>query len=160
MLAVSGRPSSWEPLLFFHVLAALILLGGMVTVTLASMLAPRRPRAGEFALLKRVAYRTSLFVVLPGFVLLVVFGELLRAEEDAGGAWLDVAYPVTYLGLLAGGGLAWLSRRGALQAERLAQGSGIGELRSLLATRAANVLAPLVLAALVAVLWLMAAKPA
>lgn len=153
LVAVLGRPSSWNWLLLAHMAAAFFLVGGVLVVTLAGLAASRSRPTSEIALLRRVAYRANLILVLPGFIAVVALGQGLVAKEDSKGTWLDVAYPVTYLSALLGGVvLTLLQRRAMRQAEA-------GQVDGSRSGRLATALGPLVLAALFVIIWVMATKP-
>jgi hypothetical protein len=104
------RPASWEWLLFFHLVFALLLFGGFLTVLLASALARSRGDPAESALLGKVARRALLLVVWPALVGTIALGEALAGTEDARGGWLDASRGLTYAGGLLGAGLlTWLT---------------------------------------------------
>ncbi len=131
-------------LLFFHVLAAMTLVGGVLTAAIAG-LAARRRDARQAELLRGLALRSLGLVALPATIATIALGEGLRAKEDAKGTWLDVAYPLTYIGVLLGGiALTLLAWRGRNRPR---------------AARAADALGLVILAVLAAVLFLMTGKP-
>jgi len=76
MIAVL-RPDSWNWLLLFHLLAASALVGGVLTVVLVSLAAGRKAWPEQVPLLRAIAFRTNLVVVLPAFIAVHVFGDLL-----------------------------------------------------------------------------------
>jgi len=130
------RPESWEWLLFFHLLFALLLFGGVLAVLLATGLA----RRGEAALLGAVARRAVLLVVWPALAGTIALGEALAATEDARGGWLDASRGLTYAGGIVGAGLlTWLTGTRP--------------------RRAAPPLAGALLAVLLVAIFLMTAKP-
>lgn len=131
-------------LLFFHVLLATALLGGILVAVVAS-LGARRSRGEVAAGLRRLAFWFSLLAVAAA-ILTIGLGEALQAKEDIDASWLDASYGLAYFGLLLGGvALATLSRL-ALTRERLsAAAAGLGLFMAGVA---------------LAVAFLMAAKPA
>lgn len=131
-------------LLFFHVLLATALLGGILAAAVAS-LGARRSRGEVAAGLRRLAFWFSLLAVAAA-ILTIGLGEALQAKEDIDASWLDASYGLAYFGLLLGGvALATLSRL-ALTRERLsAAAAGLGLFMAGVA---------------LAVAFLMAAKPA
>ena len=105
-------------------------------------------------LLRAIAFRTNLVLVFPAFILVHVFGALLADREypgDSAPGWLDGAFAITTIATIAVlvllGLQFWVLRR--VRAGRL------GGWQAGLATY----LAPVVLAAMVVVLVLMAGKP-
>jgi len=71
------RPNDWNWLLMFHLLAAFMLVGGVLTVVLTSLAAGRSTDPEHVPLLRAIAFRTNLVVVLPGFIAVLVFGTVL-----------------------------------------------------------------------------------
>jgi hypothetical protein len=143
------RPDSLNLPLFLHLVGAVVLVGGLLSVTLLLAGALRRPPAG--ALLLRVAFRAQLATVLPGWILMRAAGQWLSSREDPGSpTWLDVGSGIADGGLvvlLLIAVLCWLASRrpDAPAAPRI--------------TRAAAALAPLYLVALAVAVWAMSAKP-
>ena len=156
MLAIL-RPDDWEWLLLVHLLGVFLLVAGMVAVVVATALDRGTRRGSEVALLRRIAFRTLLGAVLPGFVAMRVAGQWLESKEEGelftgDPAWIGIGYIVSDVGvlvLIALIVLAWLGFRGA------ARGN---EPRSWPA-RAVLVLASVYLAALVVATWAMTTKP-
>lgn len=147
------RPASWEWLLFLHLVAALLLFSGALVVTVTALAAARR-MAGDGALLQRVGYWTLIAAVWPGLLGTIAAGEGLAARESARGDWLDAGRALTFAtGILGSAALTWLARRSRL---RLALR---GEAEGGLGTRSASLVAPALLSVLVAVAYLMTAKP-
>jgi hypothetical protein len=141
------RPDSWDLPLFLHVLGATVLFGGVAAVAIIGI-AARRAAVDRSPILRRIAFRTLLFVVLPAFILnrvaaqWIVSKEYPHHEPD----WVGVGYAVTEPGavvLLALIVVAFLAmRRGR---------------RGL--TTAIPVLAGVYLAALAVAMFAMTAKP-
>ena len=141
------RPDSWNLPLFLHVLGAMILFGGTATVAILGFGA-RRHRE-HAALLARVALRTCLFAVVPGWILMRVGAGWIVSKEfpDDTPGWVDVGFIVSEPGaliLIALSILAWVSMRR----------QGIGR-----AALAVPVLAGIYLVALAVAWWAMSAKP-
>jgi hypothetical protein len=90
------RPDSWNLPLFLHVLGAVVLVGG---ITAAAMAAGRSQAS---PLLRRVAFRTLLTLVLPAWLLMRIAGEWVNSREDVPGdpTWLGIGYLVGDAGLL------------------------------------------------------------
>jgi hypothetical protein len=144
-----------EWLLFLHVLAAMTLVGGVLTVTVVSLAAARRAWPGQVPLLRAIAFRTNLLVVLPAFVAVHVLGDALAHREFKHGEpdWLDVGFTVTDVDLIVGGVLLTVLQLWVLRRTRARRNAGWPE-------RLATYVPGAVLAALVAVIVLMAGKPA
>jgi hypothetical protein len=142
-----------DGLLFAHILSAMILFGGVLTVVVVSVAAQQRAWPAQMPLLRALAFRTNLLVVLPGFVAVHVFGDLLANREYKYGQpdWLDIGFAITDAELIVGGLLTvlqfWVLRR--------TRGGEPGGWQASLAT----VLPWIVLAGLVAVIVLMTGKP-
>jgi hypothetical protein len=66
MLAIFGRPETWNWLLMFHVLTAFVLVGASLVVTSASLMAARSADQNLVTMLRGVAFRTNLVLVLLG----------------------------------------------------------------------------------------------
>ncbi|MDQ4081545.1 MAG: hypothetical protein M3123_01445 [Actinomycetota bacterium] len=157
MVVFRIRAFDLELPVFFHVLGAMVLVGGMIAVVVALALAWRRTDDRESAALVRFAFRSLLFAVLPGFVVMRAaaqwaFGEMFPGvgfgeEPD----WVGVGYVVADPGsvvLVATIVLTWLAAR------RASRGEASGRL-----VPVAAVLATLLLAAYLAVTFAMTAKP-
>jgi hypothetical protein len=147
----AGSPDSWNWLLLGHLLSAMLLVAGVITVMLASLAASRVP--GQVVPLRSVAFWTNLTIVLPSFVGAYVFGGVLADKEyEEDPHWLEIAFRITDVALVLGGvGLTvllwWVRKRARV-------GTTGGWPASL-----AQAAAPVLLAALVAVIVLMAGKP-
>lgn len=120
-------------LLFFHVLVAMLAVGGLIAAAATA-------RFGAWDLARRAAA-----AALAGIIVAIALGEGLAADENASGSWLDVSRGLTVFGLLLGGaGLAVLS--------------GLARTRPRLRIPVAATAALLVVVAL-ATVFVMAAKP-
>lgn len=147
------RSGPWEWALLFHVLGALLLVGGMVLVAFTALATGRSAQPAALVL-RRLAFRVLVLVVIPSFVLMRVTAEWVRSEDafpdDTG--WIGIGNVVSDAGLpvlLALTSLAWLSAR------RAASGRETGTL----VARASAVLGPLYLLALLVAVWAMTTKP-
>jgi hypothetical protein len=145
MLA-SVRPGAWNLPLFVHVLGAMVLFGGTLTVAALGWAAERRPQR---ELLARAAFRTLLAVVLPAWIAMRAAGQWTYSREDLSGnpGWvmtgIIVAEPGLVLLLVATGLAYWAVRR---------RGAGWQP-------RAVAALASLYLVALAVAWWVMSTKP-
>ena len=149
-------PGRSDYLLFVHVAAAFLFFGAAITVTAAGVGATRARRAGEAAVLARLAHRVNLLLLWPSLVILVGAGAQLASKEDVyARGWLHFGVALTVLVAVLGGGLAgWLNRRRLLVAAAADPSDELdpqGPVLTLLGT--------LSLVLLVVVLWLMTAKP-
>jgi hypothetical protein len=148
------RPDDWNWLLMFHLLAAFTLVGGVLTVVLTSLAAGRSTDPEHVPLLRAIAFRTNLVVVLPAFIAVQAFGDVLSNREYHGHEpdWLSIGFLLTDIALIVGGVLLTLLQFWVLRRVRA------GELGGWPAELATYVPA-LVLATLVTVIVLMAGKP-
>lgn len=149
MLAVV-RPDAWNLPLFVHVAGAMVLVGALVAVAAALLVAWR----GDTAALTRVGYRTLLLVGLPAYVVMRIGAEWIASKEDVDddAAWIGVGYLTADLGLLV---LVVTTILVGLAARRLRRAAGG---RSVLG-RVAAVLTLVLVAAYVVAVWAMTAKP-
>jgi hypothetical protein len=144
-----------DGLLFAHILSAMILFGGVLAVVTVSAAAQQRAWPDQIPLLRALAFRTNLLIVLPGFVAVHVFGDLLANREFKHGQpdWLDIGFAITDVDLIVGGVLLTLLQFWVLRRTRAGEPGGWP-------ASLATVLPWIVLAALVAAIVLMAGKPA
>ncbi len=148
------RPDDWNWLLLFHLAFAFALVGGLIVVAMVSVAASRRARPEQVPLLRGIAFRTNLFVVLPGFIAVHVLGGLLADREypHADPDWLSAAFAITDAALIVGGVLLTALQLWVLRRARASSWGGWPE-------AVATYLPIVVIAALVAVTVLMAGKP-
>lgn len=113
----SVRESSLDFPLFLHVLGAILLFGAVMSSAVLDYASLRRalPTA---ALLRRLAFRTTLIVVWPSYIVMRVGAEWIRSKEFPNGApepdWVGVGYMTADLGVLVLAALtvcAWLASR-------------------------------------------------
>jgi hypothetical protein len=90
------RPDSWNLPLFLHVLGATILTGAVAAMAIAAS------RSGSSLLLRQIAFRTVVFLVIPAWILMRVAGEWTNSREDIPGdpGWLGTGYIVSDAGVL------------------------------------------------------------
>ena len=140
------RPSDWELPLFLHVLGAMVLVGSVV-LTLLFLLSAARGHGDAL----RIALRSMLFGVLPGYLVMRISAEWIADKEgltDADLAWIGIGYGVADVGLLmliVAAVAAWLARRRG--------GTGIG-------VQVAIFFIGLLLVADLVAIWAMTTKPA
>lgn len=143
MVALVGRPESWNFPLFLHVLGAIALVGA-VAATLVLALSSQR-----WSWLRPIMLRTMLLVVIPAWLLMRLPGqwEDSRSSIGDGEGWLDVGYIVGDAGvlfLLLTSIVAWIGSRW-----RASRWPGL----------TVAVLAVIYLAALFVAMFAMSAKP-
>ena len=147
------RPDDWNVALFLHVFGAMLLVGTLFAVALATVLAWRRP--DDAVGLTRFSLLTLLMGVLPAYILMRVGAQWTVSKEhipdNADLTWLGIGY-----GTADGGALLILISLilGAVGLRKLRNGtSGVGF------GRAVGVICILLLAAYVVAVWAMTAKP-
>jgi hypothetical protein len=99
----SLRPDSWDFPLFLHVLGSILLFGGLASAIV--LVAASLPRPVPTAhLLRRLGFRTMLFVVWPSFIMMRLSAEWIRSKEFPSGAaepdWVGVGYIVGDSGVI------------------------------------------------------------
>jgi hypothetical protein len=143
------RPDATSFALLVHVAGAMVLVGALVTASAMAIAGWR----DEAALLRRLSYRTLLFVALPGYIVMRVAAEWVYSKE----------YPDTYqptwidIGRITadGGGLLLLIALilGGIGLRKSRNGGGGGLLK------ASTAIATLLVAVYVVTVWAMGAKP-
>ena len=138
--------------LFLHVFGAMLLVGTLFAVALATVLGWRRPE--DAVGLARFGLRTLLIGVLPAYIVMRVGAQWTESEsnfpDDFEPAWLDIGYITADAGAL----LILISVvLSALGLRKLRDGSGIGF------GRAVGVISILLVTAYVVAVWAMTAKP-
>jgi hypothetical protein len=141
------RPSSWSLPLFLHVLGATVLFGATLVVAVLAIAALRQRESAP--LLSRLAFRSTLGLVVPAWILMRVGAQLIVDKEFPKNApgWVDVGFAVSEPGLVVLLALAILA---GLAARRGGTGRAAG---------AVAVLAPIYLVALGVAWFAMSAKP-
>ena len=149
------RPDSVNFPLFLHVFGAMLLVGTLFAVALATLLGRSRP--DDAVGLTRFSLKTLLIGVLPAYILMRIGAQWIYSKEGWDDVpdkfrpgWLDIGVIIGDLGglillvsLLAGG----------VGVYRLREGKGSGLLKVTL------VLSLVLLAAYVVAVWAMAGKP-
>ena len=146
------RPDDVNLPLFLHVLGAMLLVGTLFAVALATVIGWRRP--DDAAGLTRFSLRTLLLGILPSYILMRIGAQWTEAEQDFPDdfepAWLGIGYITADIGALLIIVSIVLS---VLGLRRLQRGSGVGF------GRAVGVICILLLAAYLVAVWAMTAKP-
>lgn len=155
MTLAAIRPSDVEFPLFVHVFGAMVLIGTLLVVATALLLAWRRTEPGEVTALTRFGLRWLLIGVLPSFVVMRIGAQWTESASDYPESfepsWLEIGFITADLGavlilisiVLAAVGL-WRLRK---------QASGV------VFGRIVGVVTVLLLAAYLVAMWAMTAKP-
>jgi len=141
------RPDSWNLPLLLHIVGAAVMFGAVAAAVVSTLVADR---VAEPDFMRRLAFRSLLFVGLPAYIVMRIGAQWLYSKgfddlpEDP--AWLSIGWIVADLGLvvfviaLILAGIASWKRK-----------SGLG--------KAAGLLGALLLVAMVVAVWAMGAKP-
>jgi hypothetical protein len=146
------RPDSWNVLLFFHVAGAMATLALLILSVYALRSATVR---GDHPA-TRFAFRLLWRGVLPAFLVMRVFAQLIADEEklaDSEAAWIGIGYMSTDAGLLfliIALVLTGLAARKAKAGAAVAGAAGL---------KVATALSGVLIAAYVVAIWAMTAKP-
>ena len=137
-------------------LGATVLVGGLVAVLSALAVAWWR-EGPDAAFVTRLAYRSFLLAVVPGYVLMRIGAQWTYSREFGDNVtdpdWVNIGYIAADLGgvlLLAAGVLAGLAVRSARRGDRGRPG---------LPGRAATVIVAVMIVAYLVAVWAMTAKP-
>lgn len=133
--------------LFVHILAAFVMVGGLVTAA-AYLFGARRDGSLE---LTRAGFRTLLIAALPAFIATRLSAQWIVSEEgleDAELAWLDVGFITTDVGLLV------------LVGATVAAGLAVRRAEGVRGVALAAWLVAALIAVYAVVIWMMATKPA
>lgn len=76
------RPDSWNPVLFLHLLGAMVLVGVLVAGAVALLASPRHEHSAR---LRQHAFRSLLVAGLPAYIAMLVTGEWLTSKQGLGG---------------------------------------------------------------------------
>jgi hypothetical protein len=93
------RPDDVNLALTFHVLGAMVMLGGLVTAATAGVTGWR----AEPGTLSRLTYKTLLLVAFPGFVVMRIAAQWVYEEENIGAGgedptWVGIGYVTSDVG--------------------------------------------------------------
>ena len=138
--------------LFVHVLGAMLLVGALFAIALATLIGWRRP--DDAAGLTRFSLRTLLIGVVPSYILMRVGAQWTEAEanfpEGFEPDWLTIGYITADAGallIIISGTLSGIGLR------KLRRGSGVGFGRTV------GVISIVLLVAYLVAVWAMTAKP-
>ncbi|MGZ8783168.1 MAG: hypothetical protein ACXWZB_06690 [Gaiellaceae bacterium] len=147
------RPDSVNLPLLLHVLGAMLLVGALFAVALATYLGRSPDRAPGLA---RFGLKTLLIGVLPSYVLMRIGAQWTEAEQDYPDdfdpAWVGIGYITADIGAL----LILISTVLAAIGLRRSRGDANGGVRF---ARIVGVISVLLLAAYLVAVWAMTAKP-
>jgi hypothetical protein len=148
------RPTDWNWLLFGHLATAFLLVGGLILMTVVSIAAERTASSDQVPLLRALAFRVNLLLVVPMLVAIHIFGAILsdREYDSSEPGWLGAGFAITSVATIVAVVLVFLQ---FWVVRRVRRGATAGW-----PAVAATYLAPLLLAAMVVVIVLMAGKPA
>ena len=151
-LLAAIRPDEVNLPLFLHVLGAMLLVGTLFAVAVATVIGWRRPEEAVGS--TRFGLRTLLIGVLPSYVLMRIGAQWTEAEQnypdDFEPAWIGIGYITADAGAL----LILISIvLAVIGLRRLRSGTGLG------LGRAVGVVSILLLAAYIVAVWAMTAKP-
>jgi hypothetical protein len=152
-LIAAIRPDDWNLPLFLHVLGAMTLVGALVLVVVSLASA----RGSDSAAALRLAYRSLLLGVIPGWIVMRASAQWIASKEglddlDEPPAWVDIGFITsepTFLLLIVATVCAGIAARRARQG-----GRSFGGLNT-----AALVLVAISLLAYVVAIWAMSTRP-
>jgi hypothetical protein len=153
------RPDDWSLALFFHVLGAMVMVGGLV-LALVYLVAAFR---GDSAPALRRGFLSLLYAAIPGFIVMRVGAEWIYAKEGLDDLpsdpnWIGIGYGISDLGLLL---LVLATVVAGLAARRAQPGAG-GEARVSsggASVRLATTIVSALLVMYVFAIWAMTTKP-
>lgn len=146
------RPDDINVALLFHVLGAMLLVGGLLTAASAAIIGWR----DEGLAMRRFSYKTLLWVAFPGYLVMRGGAQWVEAKEHLDElpdepAWISIGYITA-----DGGGLLLLIALilGGIGLRRAGRdGGGSGMLKT------TGVIATLLVAVYVVAVWAMGGKP-
>ena len=147
------RPDgAWEASLFLHIAGAMLLVGGLFVVSLALIYAWRAKEDSEEAKIRRFAYLTLFFVVLPAFFAMRIGAEwvLSASPYTSDQNFVGIGYLISDIGFLV------------LIISLILAGIGIRRMRTgggRTGARVVTVLSVALLIAYVVAIWAMTTKP-
>jgi hypothetical protein len=146
----SIRPDSINIALLVHVLGAMVMVGALVTASVAAIVGRRE----ETSTLRRLSYKTLLWAALPGYIVMRVGAEWVLAKEHLDDqpdqVWVGIGFITSDLGGLL---LLVALILGGIGLRRSRSGGGGGLLT------ASGVIATVLVAAYIVAIWAMGAKP-
>lgn len=141
------RPDSWNVPLLLHVLGAMVLVGAAATGSLTALMSSGSDEGGW---LRRVSFRSFLFVALPAYIVMRVGAEWVRTKEFPEGVkepgWIGIGY------MTADGGALILLITLILSGLAVRRGSGG-------MAKVAGILSAIAVVAWLITVWAMSGKP-
>jgi hypothetical protein len=95
------RPDAWDFPLFLHVLGAVLLFGGIVSLVVISVAGLRLSESAM--LLRTLAFRTTLFVVWPAYIVMRIGAQWILSREgldDNSPDWVGVGFVISDGGII------------------------------------------------------------
>ena len=156
--------STYELLLFLHLVAVALLIAGFAVSTATGIGMSRTSDTKLIGTLARVSSTAEYVVTIPGAIGAIVFGTWLVDEAgfDFGEAWIVAAYVMWGIAVTMGAGVLGPHGRGVARRAAVLVADGVHEseeLRAEAGKPAIAALGMLEVAFIVAFLWLMVAKP-
>lgn len=145
------RPDDIDVALLVHVLGAMVLVGGLLTAAAAAIIGWR----DEGIALRRLSYKTLLWVAFPGYIVMRIGAQWTESKEQLDTlpddpTWLGIGYITADVGGLL---LLIALILGGMGLRRAGRGGGSGLLK------ATGVIATVLVAVYVVAVWAMGAKP-
>jgi len=157
--------STYEILLFLHIIGALLIAAGAGIGTACGIAMSRTNRTRSIEVLSMVANRSERFSIMPGAVMTFVFGTWLVTEVPSyefSQGWISGAYVLWVLAMALGGAVLGRHVRAieARAAELVAQGvEESDELHALASKPIGAVAGNVLVLLLLGLLYLMVMKP-
>ena len=152
MLAYIRNDGAWEASLFMHIAGAMLLVGGLFVASACLIYAWRAKDDGDEARIRRFAYLTLFFVVLPAYFAMRIGAQwVLSASPFSDKAnWIGIGFAISDIGFLV------------LIISLILAGVGIRRTRTgggRTGARVVTVLSVALLIAYVVAIWAMTTKP-
>jgi hypothetical protein len=101
-MIASLRPDSWDFPLFLHVLGSVLLFGGIASLAVLSFAGLRTQE--HATLLRALAFRTTLLVVWPAYIVMRVGAQWILSREgldnESAPGWVGVGFVVADGGII------------------------------------------------------------
>ncbi len=152
MILAATRDRSWEASLFLHVAGAMLLVGGLFVVSASLIYAWRAKEDADENALRRFAYLTLFFVVLPAFFAMRIGAEwvLSASPYTSDQNFVGIGFMISDAGFLV------------LIISLILAGFGIRSMRTgggRVGARVVTLLSVALLIAYVVAIWAMTTKP-
>jgi hypothetical protein len=156
VIAAAIRPDDWNLPLFFHVLGAMVAVGGLILALVYLTAAWRNLSADSL----HAGFRALLVWALPGAIVMRVFAQILYSKEGledlpTDPAWVGIGFGAGDFGLL----FLLIATITAWRGSRAARASGPDGRAGAASVRTATVFTSLLLVAYLIAVWAMTAKP-